>query len=462
MLCFFFRDIQQPRGVRLLYDVLKFDPAISRVVQFITNNALVCETSEDARYVAFDMDLNGFRPNVVSLDGTFYQKSGLISGGNLDLKCKAKCWQLNELKLQREKLTNDLSEAMRQCRQESDLKIIASQRDELTLRLKSAESDKEVIVGQIGHLERELESLTNELKQNNQRIEEVENEIEEHSWNRRIENAKEVMNNIEDEIFSNFCDRVGISNIRQYEEGELRIHQERARKRLKFENEKIRLTNELEFARSLREDNGTRDILQRWENIVRETAYELERTRLDEIERKGEVEEIVARMTQLTTTKLAKMAEINTMNTTLKKTRESLKNQANKIRNLRRLLLSAKDDLEIKKSGRYDVLRVSRMENVAIPLLQGDLAEIEENSESELYDGTNQIIIDYSPLPPRLKEIHSSDDIRETGATLSKEIDDLSSKLPNIQIPRISVRVCSTLTINGLSMIEFHKQTNKP
>lgn len=37
-----------------------------------------------------------------------------------------------------------------------------------------------------------------------------------------IQNIKEKMNNVEDDVFSNFCESIGISNIRQYEERELR------------------------------------------------------------------------------------------------------------------------------------------------------------------------------------------------------------------------------------------------
>lgn len=50
------RNIKEPRGVKLLYDVLQFDPqAISRAVMFATNNALVCETPEDAMKVAYEL-----------------------------------------------------------------------------------------------------------------------------------------------------------------------------------------------------------------------------------------------------------------------------------------------------------------------------------------------------------------------------------------------------------------------
>lgn len=109
-----------------MFDVLRYEPpAIHRAVLFVTNNALVCETPEDASRVAYDLDrMKNSRYDVsiikkntnilfiflivhikifkaLALDGTFYQKSGIISGGSLDLARKAKRWdekQMSQLK----------------------------------------------------------------------------------------------------------------------------------------------------------------------------------------------------------------------------------------------------------------------------------------------------------------------------------------------------------------------------
>jgi len=37
-----------------------------------------------------------------------------------------------------------------------------------------------------------------------------------------IQRIKENMNNVEDKVFANFCEQIGVANIRQYEERELR------------------------------------------------------------------------------------------------------------------------------------------------------------------------------------------------------------------------------------------------
>lgn len=58
-LCLVHRTISQPKNVKLLYDVLQYDPpAIKRAVLYATNNALVCETADDASRVAYDLGDN--------------------------------------------------------------------------------------------------------------------------------------------------------------------------------------------------------------------------------------------------------------------------------------------------------------------------------------------------------------------------------------------------------------------
>lgn len=39
----------------------------------------------------------------------------------------------------------------------------------------------------------------------------------------RIQDMKERMNSVEDVVFKDFCTRIGMANIRQYEERELRL-----------------------------------------------------------------------------------------------------------------------------------------------------------------------------------------------------------------------------------------------
>lgn len=62
-----------------------------------------------------------------------------------------------------------------------------------------------------------------------------------------IQEIKENMNNVEDKVFAAFCRRLGVKNIRQYEERELVMQQERARKRAEFEQQIDAINTQLDF-----------------------------------------------------------------------------------------------------------------------------------------------------------------------------------------------------------------------
>ena len=53
---YMFREIKDPKNVKLVVDVIRYDPAcIKKALLFACGNALVCETVEDARRVAFNL-----------------------------------------------------------------------------------------------------------------------------------------------------------------------------------------------------------------------------------------------------------------------------------------------------------------------------------------------------------------------------------------------------------------------
>ncbi|KAJ8265455.1 hypothetical protein COCON_G00145540 [Conger conger] len=101
--------LRELRGAKLVIDVIRYEPPhIKKALQYACGNALVCENVEDARRIAFG---GPYRHKTVALDGTLFQKSGVISGGASDLKAKARRWDekaVDKLKDRKEKLTEEL------------------------------------------------------------------------------------------------------------------------------------------------------------------------------------------------------------------------------------------------------------------------------------------------------------------------------------------------------------------
>ncbi|XP_043483161.1 structural maintenance of chromosomes protein 1A [Leptopilina heterotoma] len=438
------RNIQEPRNVKLLYDVLRFSPKdIDRAVLFATNNALVCETPEDANKVAYEMDKKA-RYDCVALDGTFYQKAGIISGGSLDLAKKAKRWdekQMAQLKSQKERLTEELREMLKKSRKESELNTVESQIRGLETRLKYNKSDLVATKKQISELETELNKLQGEMDKFGPKITEIENTMSERD--QKIQNVKEKMNNVEDDVFASFCEQIGVSNIRQYEERELRSQQERAKKRMEFENQCNRIYNQLDFEKQ----RDTESNVLRWERAVQDAEDKLESARQTESNQKAEIENDETQMEKLKSQRTAKKMEVDSKDEEIGKCRREVGSITKDIQAAQKQLNSVENKIEQRKAERHNILMNCKMEDIAIPMLYGNMEDIagETNNDTtndanvstqQQYERESRITIDYSSLSDHWKDI-DEDDYKKSYDKLNKSINDLQNTIQRIQAPNM-------------------------
>uniref|UniRef100_A0A8B9C5Z4 Structural maintenance of chromosomes 1A n=1 Tax=Anser brachyrhynchus TaxID=132585 RepID=A0A8B9C5Z4_9AVES len=267
--------LRELKGAKLVIDVIRYEPPhIKKALQYACGNALVCDNVEDARRIAFG---GHQRHKTVALDGTLFQKSGVISGGASDLKAKARRWDekaVDKLKEKKERLTEELKEQMKAKRKEAELRQVQSQAHGLQMRLKYSQSDLEQT--KTRHLALNLQEkskLESELANFGPRINDIKRIIQ--GREREMKDLKEKMNQVEDEVFEEFCREIGVRNIREFEEEKVKRQNEIAKKRLEFENQKTRLGIQLDFERNqLREDQ---EKVLMWEQGVRKDEAEIEK-----------------------------------------------------------------------------------------------------------------------------------------------------------------------------------------
>ncbi|MEE6526024.1 hypothetical protein FKM82_026396, partial [Ascaphus truei] len=267
--------LRELKGAKLVIDVIRYEPPhIKKALQYACGNALVCDNVEDARRIAFG---GHQRHKTVALDGTLFQKSGVISGGASDLKAKARRWDekaVDKLKEKKERLTEELKEQMKAKRKEAELRQVQSQAHGLQMRLKYSQSDLEQT--KTRHLAMNLQEkskLESELANFSPRINDIKRIIQ--SRDREMKDLKEKMNQVEDEVFEEFCREIGVRNIREFEEEKVKRQNEIAKKRLEFENQKTRLGIQLDYEKNqLKEDQGK---VQTWEQSVKKDDNEIEK-----------------------------------------------------------------------------------------------------------------------------------------------------------------------------------------
>ena len=364
------RNISNPKGVKLLYDVLQYEPAeIKRAVLFVTNNSLVCETPEDAMKVAYEME-DGQRYDAVALDGTFYQKSGIISGGSVDLARKAKRWddkQVSSLKAKKENLSEELRIAMKNSRKESEIQTIQSQVHGLETRLKYSLSDRDSTSKKINNLKRELEKMRGDLEKFAPAIREIESSMKKRE--KVIENTKEKMNTVEDRVFSDFCKKIGVKNIRQYEERELKSQQEKAKKKLEFENQINRITVQLEYEQKREEQ--LQQNCRKFERMVDDVEDQLETSRKNEVDKKNEIDKELREVEKLKSERTYLKEQVDKLEEDVDVAKKEVSGVQKELASINKAISQLESSLENERSNRHTILKQCKMDSINIPMRKG-------------------------------------------------------------------------------------------
>ncbi|MBN3300111.1 SMC1A protein, partial [Amia calva] len=441
--------LRELRGAKLVIDVIRYEPPhIKKALQYACGNALVCENVEDARRIAFG---GPHRHKTVALDGTLFQKSGVISGGASDLKAKARRWDekaVDKLKDKKEKLTEELKEQMKAKRKEAELRQVQSQAHGLQMRLKYSQSDLEQT--KTRHLSlnmQEKSKLESELANFSPRINDIKRIIQ--SREREMKELRDRMNLVEDEVFVEFCKEIGVRNIREFEEEKVKRQNEIAKKRLEFETQKTRLGIQLDYEKNqLKEDQ---EKVQMWEQTVRKDESEIERLKKEEQRHMKIIDETMAQLQDLKNQHLTKKSEVNDKNHEMEEIRKKLGGANKEMTQLQKEVTAIETKLEQKRSDRHNLLQACKMQDIKLPLKSGTMEDIsqeeggsqaEESVSSQKTSSTvlakeALIEIDYSNLSEDLKDAQAEDEIRAEMNTLQQRLNEQQSILQRISAPNM-------------------------
>uniref|UniRef100_A0A4W3J1J9 Structural maintenance of chromosomes 1B n=1 Tax=Callorhinchus milii TaxID=7868 RepID=A0A4W3J1J9_CALMI len=371
--------LREIKGAKMMIDVVQsVSPQLKKVIQFVCGNALVCESMKEARQIAFE---GPERLQTVALDGTHFTKSGLISGGSSDLRFKAKCWdekEINQLKETTEKLRTELRDLMKVNRKEAELRQLQAQAKGTEIRMRYSLNDLEQTKKkrlancymEKSRLESSLTNFKSEMVMVNRSIEDREEKMQE---------IQHIMNEVEDRVFENFCAEIGVANIREFENEHVKQQQDIDKKRSEFENQRTRLTIQLEYSQSrCKEDvKKMRSLQETIEKHDEELAHlKKEETRLMNI-----VDEAMVDQRNLNNQLIMKKSEVKDAQKEVDEARKKLAN----ITKLQKENISVETSIEQNKLERHNLLLACKVQDIQIDLLQGTLDEISEVGMNEGY-----------------------------------------------------------------------------
>jgi structural maintenance of chromosome 1 len=238
------------KGMRLAIDCIDYDPKHERAMAAACGNTMVCDNekiAKDLRYV------QRIQAKAVTLDGRVISKGGTQTGGELkgDDNITEQKWDersYQKIKDQVTRYQKELAALPKQDNKQEQETQLQVEIQDLQHQINDAREESKRLARNIDSYKKELAHHKSELRglrpnydDQTQRLRNSEAELKRY---------QDSVNQVTDDIFSDFCQRLGYESIRDYEAQQGTVQQEAAEKRSEFSTQRIKLQYTLKHLES--------------------------------------------------------------------------------------------------------------------------------------------------------------------------------------------------------------------
>ncbi|OWZ14801.1 Structural maintenance of chromosomes protein [Phytophthora megakarya] len=237
-------------NIKMVVDVVQCDAQIEPALHYAVGDTVVCDSIDVARDLCFGQNE---KVKAVTLDGMVVSKNGSMTGGKTqnDLR-RAGRWDEKEVEaLQQEK--DDLIRTIRAMDRHGasyeKLQTLRTQLEGKKSRLKHAKAD-------LATTETKRPKIQARIDDANKRVAEAIDpelgkfETAVRSRKGKIDELQEQINSVEDEMFADFSEAIGVESIREYEEKVLKRHHKAIEMRRKISDHEAKLRAQIEYLQS--------------------------------------------------------------------------------------------------------------------------------------------------------------------------------------------------------------------
>ncbi|KAL2393181.1 Structural maintenance of chromosomes protein 1 [Exophiala dermatitidis] len=353
------------RGMRPAIETVDYDQSVARAISYACGNAIVCDDLDIAKELCYVRHVDA---KAVTLDGSVIHKGGLMTGGrgreqNTRRWDEAEVQRLNKLK---DKLMEEFAALPQERSRVAEEQTLQNELGGLESRLRYAKEELDALNKNLQSKKREVDHVRQLLAEERPKMRSEQSKLE--KIDEEISEYQESVNNVENEIFADFCQKHGFEDIRDYEARQGSLQQEAAQKKLEFVTQKGRIEGQLAFERTRLQSTDDRlQALRDKEQRDRETIDELSEQRqgiqddLDTL--KNELDELHAQIDEHNE-RLAEAAA------KLTKQRQEVQKRAKEMESTFRAISALETEIQRQSAVRYSLLRRCKIENIAIPLKQ--------------------------------------------------------------------------------------------
>ena len=373
---------------RLAIDVIQYAPVIERAVSYACGNAMVCDTLDVARNICYD---RAQRVKAVTLDGTIIHKTGMITGGP-SMQETVKKWDDQELQgvqRERDRCMSELKELQQQ-------KYVLEEEDELVASvtraqasLQSIRAEQADVMRQTQDAQSQCAAIISQKKKTQDMIDKLNEDMSQ--LRSQMSDIEHTIHAADDDIFTEFCERIGVANVREYEANQLHISQALNVATQQYQRQLARIAHQRTFAEQ--QVKNTADRL-----AFIQASMEKERQRIPRLEEElqncensiKKYREIKAR---IQASFEAMQEEYDEKTETVNERRKALFHVMRDVEAHRKEVAERNDEIAQLDTERANLFRRCRMEALDLPLESGDLANVplEEDVSMPVSEADNAV-----------------------------------------------------------------------
>ena len=356
---------------RLAIDVIQYAPVIERAVSYACGNAMICDTLDVARNICYE---RAQRVKAVTLDGTIIHKTGMITGGP-SMQETVKKWDDQELQgvqRERDRCMSELKELQQQ-------KYVLEEEDELVASvtraqasLQSIRAEQADVMRQTQDAQSECAAIISQKKKTQDMIDKLNEDMSQ--LRSQMSDIEHTIHAADDDIFTEFCERIGVANVREYEANQLHISQALNVATQQYQRQLARIAHQRTFAEQ--QVKNTADRL-----AFIQASMEKERQRIPRLEEElqncensiQKYREIKAR---IQASFEAMQEEHDEKTETVNERRKALFHVMRDVEAHRKEVAERNDEIAQLDTERANLFRRCRMEALDLPLESGDLANV--------------------------------------------------------------------------------------
>ena len=354
------------KGMRLAIDCINYEPKHERAMTAACGSTMICDTEKIAKELRYERRVQA---KAVTLDGRVISKGGTQTGGELDRDDDGgeQSWDEKSYQTLRDRV--DLIQ-----KELANLpKLESSRQQEQTIEAELLDLTDQVRRAQdeIRALDRNIDSLRKELTYHKSELRAVRPNFDQQAQRLRsredeLKGFQDSVNQVTDSVFAAFCQRLGYTSIRDYEDQQGTVQQEAAEKRLEFTRQRSKLSFLLKQLESSLQ--GIEDRLQTAEGKINRIDEQLAEHQEKQEELQNSRDVLEAELEELQEKRQALEEKLTGRASAVREARRALDQRNEKVKKVLREVDSEEAKIKTSATSRYNTLKECRVNEINIPL----------------------------------------------------------------------------------------------